>query len=142
MFNSIRGSCPYQNWTSVARERCPNPDHFHCLNDEYGRIGWVCSQPIWVEKGKCPFFNIGAKDMHFRACFQTRCPQKTYRSNDISVEYACRYMTDRESSTMSFTTKFPETNKINIGMVVSLPLLTLVIIIMAGILIYKCFFFD
>lgn len=42
------------------------------------------------------------------------------------------------SSTMSFTTKFPETNKINIGMVVSLPLLTLVIIIMAGILIYKC----
>lgn len=32
------------------------------------------------------------------------------------------------SSTMSITTTFPETNKINIGMVVSL----------AGILIYKC----
>lgn len=51
MFNIIKESCPYQNWTSVARERCPNPDHFHCLIDEYGRIGWVCREPIWVEKG-------------------------------------------------------------------------------------------
>lgn len=51
MFNVIQESCPYQNWTSVARERCPNPLNFHCLKDEYGRIGWVCSEPVWVEKG-------------------------------------------------------------------------------------------
>lgn len=51
MFNIIKESCPYQNWTSVAKERCPNPDFFHCLKDEYGRIGWVCTDPVWVEKG-------------------------------------------------------------------------------------------
>lgn len=50
MFNVINESCQYQNWTSVARERCPNPVEFHCLTDEYGRIGWICSEPVWVEK--------------------------------------------------------------------------------------------
>lgn len=53
MFNLIKESCPYNNWTNVARERCHNPDHFHCLKDEYGRIGWVCKEPIWLEKGIC-----------------------------------------------------------------------------------------
>lgn len=51
MFNVIDESCPYHNWTSVARDRCPYPVEFHCLRDEYGRIGWVCSEPVWVEKG-------------------------------------------------------------------------------------------
>lgn len=52
MFNVIKESCPYQNWTSVAKKRCPNPVNFHCLKDEFGRIVWLCSEPIWVEKGK------------------------------------------------------------------------------------------
>nr|XP_022296856.1 uncharacterized protein LOC111106463 isoform X2 [Crassostrea virginica] len=48
--NRIGESCPYENWTSVSRDSCGNPDHFHCLKDEYGRIGWVCAEPIWIEK--------------------------------------------------------------------------------------------
>eukprot|EP00105_Crassostrea_gigas_P017299 XP_011435019.1 PREDICTED: uncharacterized protein LOC105333647 [Crassostrea gigas] len=137
MFNLLSGSCPYQNWTSVARERCPNPDHFHCLKDEYGRIGWVCNEPIWVEKDKCPVFNIAAKDMDITACSQTRCPPFRYRSNDIDIEYACRYIMDRNSSTTSLTTESPETNSINIGLIVALTLVAIVVCL-EGILFYRC----
>lgn len=58
MFNITDESCPYHNWTSVARERCSHPVEFHCLTDEYGRIGWVCSEPVWVEKGLLLFENL------------------------------------------------------------------------------------
>lgn len=58
MFNVTYESCPYNNWTSVARDRCSNPVEFHCLTDEYGRIGWVCSEPVWVEKGLLLFKSL------------------------------------------------------------------------------------
>lgn len=136
MFNLIRGSCPYQNWTFVARERCPNPDHFHCLKDEYGRIGLVCTDPIWVEKDRCPIFNVVAKKLDTTSCLQTRCPPYSYRSNDVDVEYVCRYIMERESSTTPFTTKETETN----GIIVALTVLTIVTIIVfvACIVCYKC----
>uniref|UniRef100_A0A8W8LWJ1 Uncharacterized protein n=1 Tax=Magallana gigas TaxID=29159 RepID=A0A8W8LWJ1_MAGGI len=85
MFNVIKKSCPYQNWTSVAKEQCPNPVNFHCLKDEFGRIVWLCSEPIWVKKDECPVFNVGAKKMDSTSCLQTRCPPLTYLSNDIDV---------------------------------------------------------
>lgn len=34
MSNFLSGRCPHQNWTFVAKERCPYPDHFHSLKDE------------------------------------------------------------------------------------------------------------
>lgn len=138
MFNLIRGSCPYQNWTSVARERCPNPDHYHCLKDEYGRIGWVCSEAVWVEKDRCPLFNVGAKKLDTTSCLQTRCPPYNYRSNDVDVEYVCRYIMEKESSAMPFTTRAPEMNKSNFGIIITLTMLTLfTIIFVIGTLFFK-----
>nr|XP_022302629.1 uncharacterized protein LOC111110423 isoform X2 [Crassostrea virginica] len=85
MFNINKGSCPYENWTSVARARCEKPDHFHCLRDEDGRIGWVCAEPIWVEKGRCPIFNIVANKLDTSECTKSKCPSYSYRSNEIDV---------------------------------------------------------
>ena len=43
--------CPYEDWASVARASCGILELFHYLREEYGKIGWVCNVPIWVEKG-------------------------------------------------------------------------------------------
>ncbi|XP_078341302.1 uncharacterized protein LOC111106463 isoform X2 [Crassostrea virginica] len=86
MFNVTGESCPYENWTSVSRASCVNPDHFHCLKDEYGRIGWVCTEPIWVEKDSCPTYNVAAEKLDFFRCSKRRCPPDNYRSNEINVD--------------------------------------------------------
>nr|XP_034307507.1 uncharacterized protein LOC117682956 isoform X3 [Crassostrea gigas] len=141
MFNVIKKSCPYQNWTSVAKEQCPNPVNFHCLKDEFGRIVWLCSEPIWVKKDECPVFNVGAKKMDSTSCLQTRCPPLTYLSNDIDVEYACKFLMDKESSTTPFTTNATESSKICTAIIVTSTVLTFVtifIVVLAGILFYKC----
>lgn len=44
--------CPDEEWKIVAKNNCAIPEHFHCLENEHGRIVLVCSGPIWVEKGK------------------------------------------------------------------------------------------
>lgn len=47
--------CPYDDWKSVARDSCRTPEHFHYLRDENGKVGGMCTEPIWVEKGNCLF---------------------------------------------------------------------------------------
>lgn len=75
---------------------------------------------------------------------QTRCPPYNYRSNDIDVEYACRYSIDNESlsPTTPFTTKATDSDKHNIGLIVALTMVTVTLVtitvVVAGITLYKC----
>nr|XP_022302706.1 uncharacterized protein LOC111110484 [Crassostrea virginica] len=129
MFNLAKGSCPYENWTSVARASCDNPDHFHCLRDEDGRIGWVCAEPIWVEKDRCPIFNIIANKLDTSECTKSKCPPYSYRSNEIDVEYACRYTRNIKSS----TTLAPSPNNFNSGNIAILITVPTIIVVLAAI---------
>ncbi|XP_078341352.1 uncharacterized protein LOC111106656 [Crassostrea virginica] len=130
MFNVTGKSCPYKNWTSVARASCINPDHFHCLKDEYDRIGWVCTEPIWVEKGTCPTYNVVAKKLDYVACAKRRCPPYNYRSNEINVEHSCRYTLGIDSST---TIAADSSNRDSsfLPIFITLPLIIIVLIIVA-----------
>nr|XP_022301988.1 uncharacterized protein LOC111109988 [Crassostrea virginica] len=130
MFNVTKGSCPYENWTSVARASCENPDHFHCLEDEYGRIGWVCTEPIWVEENRCPVFNIVANKLDTIACPKSKCPPYIYRSNKVDVEYACRYTRNSESS----TTQAPSQNNEFNGHIAIIIVVLAIIFVLAAVL--------
>lgn len=53
----LEKNCPYEDWTSEARTHCSNPEHFHCLKDDYERTVWLCAEPIWVNKGIFSFIS-------------------------------------------------------------------------------------
>nr|XP_022302630.1 uncharacterized protein LOC111110423 isoform X3 [Crassostrea virginica] len=129
MFNETKGSCPYENWSSVSRASCSNPDHFHCLKDEYGRIGWVCTEPIWVEENRCPVFNTVANKLDTIACPKSKCPPYIYRSNKVDVEYACIYTREGESSTTLAPSPNNEKNDY-----IAIPILVLTIIVVLVVL--------
>lgn len=57
MSHLLEKSCPYEDWTSEARTHCSNPEHFHCLKDDYERTVWLCTEPIWVNKGIFSFIS-------------------------------------------------------------------------------------
>lgn len=134
-------SCPYGNWTSVAKFHCTNPDLYHCVKDEYGRIGWLCTRPIWVKEDQCPVYNTDGKELDIKTCPQTKCPPYLYKSNNISVEYACRYVKDISSTTNLMPSSPDPTaeNKINLYLIIFifLAMVLFVIGIVTGFVRYK-----
>lgn len=58
MSHLLEKNCPYEDWTSEARTHCSNPEHFHCLKDDYERTVWLCAEPIWVNKGIYSSFHL------------------------------------------------------------------------------------
>uniref|UniRef100_A0A8W8LW39 Uncharacterized protein n=1 Tax=Magallana gigas TaxID=29159 RepID=A0A8W8LW39_MAGGI len=44
------------------------------------------------ELRKKDVFNLGAKKLDSTTCSQTKCPPYNFRSNNIDIEFACRYV--------------------------------------------------
>ncbi|XP_062594039.1 uncharacterized protein LOC134255521 isoform X2 [Saccostrea cucullata] len=78
---------------------CSPSENFHCLQDEFGRIGWLCTEPIWVEKGRCPVYNSGAKKLDTISCNTTNCPLENYRSNYLYIKNGCRFNIEETEKT-------------------------------------------
>ncbi|XP_061175929.1 uncharacterized protein LOC133184870 [Saccostrea echinata] len=74
---------------------CIPSENFHCLHDEYDRIGWLCTEPIWIEKGRCPVYNSGAKKLDSISCNTDNCPSGNYRSNYAYIKNGCRLNTKK-----------------------------------------------
>ncbi|XP_061175930.1 uncharacterized protein LOC133184871 [Saccostrea echinata] len=91
MLNTSLGQCPYADWEKSARSSCIPLERFHCLKDEFERNGWICIDPIWIESGRCPVFNSGAKKLDSIRCNGDDCPLKSYRSNEIYIKKACQW---------------------------------------------------
>ncbi|XP_062594042.1 uncharacterized protein LOC134255525 [Saccostrea cucullata] len=81
--NRSLSQCPYEDWDRVSISICNPSEYFHCLQDEFGRIGWLCTQPIWVEKSRCPVYDIGAKMLDSIFCNTTNCSLGNYKSNYV-----------------------------------------------------------
>ncbi|XP_061187633.1 uncharacterized protein LOC133195720 [Saccostrea echinata] len=101
MFSSINTTCPYTNWVPTAKELCADPNRYHCLNDEFGKSGWICADPIWVEAGRCPEFNSVAKKLDTVPCQGENCPDKVFQSSFVHLYLDCRRHGDE--MTTSFT---------------------------------------
>ncbi|XP_062593588.1 uncharacterized protein LOC134255091, partial [Saccostrea cucullata] len=103
MLNKSLRKCPYEDWEKSAISACSPSENFHCLQDEYDHIGWICTEPIWVEKGRCPVYNSGAKKLDSVFCKTDNCPSENYRSNYAYIKKGCRLNTQ----------KIEDKNKIN-----------------------------
>ncbi|XP_061186977.1 uncharacterized protein LOC133195124 [Saccostrea echinata] len=90
MFTLINTTCPYAKWVQTARKLCPDPNKYHCLNDEFGRPGWLCADPIWVEGGRCPEFNTIAKKLDTVSCEGENCPDTVFQSSFVHLYLSCR----------------------------------------------------
>nr|XP_022297120.1 uncharacterized protein LOC111106656 isoform X3 [Crassostrea virginica]XP_022297121.1 uncharacterized protein LOC111106656 isoform X3 [Crassostrea virginica] len=82
---------------------------------------------------RCPTYNVVAQKLDSVECPKKRCPPYNYRSNEVNVEYSCRYTLDIESST-SVATDSTNTSPDNSfsPIFITIPLIIIVLILVAS----------
>ncbi|XP_062598348.1 uncharacterized protein LOC134259760 [Saccostrea cucullata] len=145
MFNSINTTCPYTNWVPTARKLCADPNRYHCLNDEFGRSGWICADPIWVEAGRCPEFNTVANKLDTVRCAGENCPDVVFQSSFVHMYLDCReYGNERWSTTtlpsVDHTTDASSNAAsvgITIGIIIAVVLVSIIAVVLLCILLKR-----
>ncbi|XP_062589824.1 uncharacterized protein LOC134251433 isoform X2 [Saccostrea cucullata] len=84
----------------------------HCLAKVSDEMGLSCFDTIWIEKGKCPYYNSYQGNLDERDCIGSDCATMTYKSL-LSVNYKGCYPKEL-ASTVSITTVSKNTTTVMI----------------------------
>ena len=46
--------CPttsFQREKEEQKVQCRSPRRYHCLKNQFGRLGYICEEPTWIQAG-------------------------------------------------------------------------------------------
>ncbi|XP_062577027.1 uncharacterized protein LOC134238927 [Saccostrea cucullata] len=101
------------NQRSVVKA-CSPPGNYHCVRTQDGGIRELCTHPIWMQAGKCPYYNKAGRldSSNCRRRRTLKCPTAVYISNQV-FKYPSCFPEKREVTTdldKSLPTSFVQQN--------------------------------
>nr|XP_022318576.1 uncharacterized protein LOC111121537 isoform X2 [Crassostrea virginica] len=69
--------------------QCKDPNYYHCLRDDNGRVVEHCLGKLWIQPGMCPEYNSRVTRIDVTECASPNCPQSVYWSNAVYLYPVC-----------------------------------------------------